>query len=96
VDVHLQVRLHKIQKETFFSYLTYHATTRQKGTEVIIDGDVTQTLLVYGKFTDEEKKDMHDTPYVNKGQNIEDYLPSGSIKIEEEKTQVTWTNAVGL
>jgi hypothetical protein len=36
---------------------------------------------------------MHDTPYVNKGQNIEDYLPPGTIKIDEEETQVTWTNA---
>lgn len=70
-------------------------TYRQSGSEVIIAGDVTQTLLVYGKFSEAEKKQMHDTPYINKGQNIDDYLPPGSIKIEEDenKKQVTWTNA---
>jgi hypothetical protein len=84
MDVHLQVP----ELAVAVSPLTY-ISARQKGNEVIIDGDVTQNLLVYGKFTEDEKKDMHDTPYVNKGQNIEDYLPPGKIKIDEEKTQVT-------
>ena len=63
-----------------------------RGAEVIIDGDVTQTLLVYGKFSPEEKKSMHDTPFVNKGQNLDDYLPPGTCIIKEEKDQVTWSN----
>lgn len=68
-------------------------TYRVKGREVIIDGDITQTLLVYGKFSDEEKKHMHDGPFINKGQNIDDYLPPGSIQIQESEDEVTWTNA---
>lgn len=64
----------------------------QKGQEIIIDGDVGQTLLVYGKYSDEEKQYMHpDTPYVNKGQNIDDYYPPQTLKIDEEAAdEVTW------
>src|ERR1700750_451254 len=47
---------------------------QQHGAEVLVDGDVGQTLLVYGKFTEEEKQTMHPmAATVNKGQNIEDY-----------------------
>jgi hypothetical protein len=65
---------------------------QQRGSEVVIDGDITQTLLVYGKFSDEAKKSMHDTPYINKGQNIDDYQTPGSIQIEEDAKSVTWTH----
>ena len=68
-------------------------TYRQRGSETIVDGDITQTLMVYGKFSDDEKKSMRDTPYTNKGQNIDDYLTPGSIQIQEGAKQVTWTNA---
>ncbi|GAB7356272.1 hypothetical protein MBLNU459_g7081t1 [Dothideomycetes sp. NU459] len=68
-------------------------TYRLKGPEIIIDGDLTQTLMVWGKFTSEEKKYMRDLPFVNKGQNIDDYLPPGSIKIQESEDAVTWSNA---
>jgi hypothetical protein len=45
---------------------------QQEGPEVIVDGDLTQTLLLYGKFDEEQKKNIVDAPYVNKGQNIDD------------------------
>jgi len=67
-------------------------TYQQRGAETILDGDITQTLMVYGKFSDGEKKSMHDVPYINKGQNIDDYVKPGSLKIKEGE-QVTWTNA---
>jgi len=64
-----------------------------KGPEVIIDGDLTQTLMVYGKFSDEDKKSIRDAPYINKGQNIDDYEKPGSMKIEESSDKVIWSNA---
>src|ERR1700753_536646 len=40
---------------------------QQEGPEVIVDGDLTQTLFLYGKFSDEDKQSIRDYPYVNKG-----------------------------
>jgi len=62
---------------------------QQRGREIIIDGDVNQTLCIVTKFSDAEKKSMHDTPYINKGQNIEDYGKVGTIVIDESKSDVT-------
>jgi len=64
-----------------------------RGPEVIVEGDITQTLLVWGKFTDEEKKTIRDRPYVNKGQNLEDYEKPGTLTITESDGAVTWENA---
>jgi len=64
-----------------------------RGPEVIVEGDITQTLLVLGKFTDEEKQTISDRPYVNKGQNLEDYEKPGSLTIVESDDSVTWSNA---
>jgi len=66
---------------------------QQKGPEVIVDGDLTQTLLLYGKFGDRERTQISDTPFINKGQNIDDYLPPGSIQCTEGVEQITWSNA---
>jgi hypothetical protein len=66
-------------EDTHLGMFTY----QQRGSETIIDGDITQTLMVYGKFSDGEKKSMHDTPYINKGQNIDDYHSPGSVQIQE-------------
>jgi len=68
-------------------------TYQLKGPEAIIDGDVTQTLLVFGNFSDKEKETISDNSYINKGQNLDDYLPPGTINIKEEKDQVTWSHA---
>jgi len=83
----------RAKAETGEDFHLWLFTYQLKGPEVIIDGDVTQTLLVFGKFSDEEKTRISDNPYVNKGQNLEDYLPPGSITVKEEKDQVTWSNA---
>ena len=57
----------------------------------MVAGDVAQTLLVYGKFTDEEKQFMNpNVPTVNRGQNIEDYYKPGSIKVTEDAKYVRW------
>lgn len=64
----------------------------QKGGEIIIDGDVSQSLIVYGKYTEAEKQYMHpDAAFVNKGQNIDDYYPPDTIVIDEEsKDEASW------
>jgi hypothetical protein len=62
-----------------------------QGPEIIVDGDVTQTPLVYSKFSDSEKQYMRpNAPSVNKGPNIEDYFKPGTMKIPESDTKVTW------
>ena len=63
----------------------------QRGPEIIVDGDVTQTLCLVTKFSKDEKLAMHDIPYINKGQNIEDYAKVGTIKIAEEKDETVWS-----
>lgn len=64
---------------------------QQQGREVVVDGDVAQLLLVYGKFTDDQKQYMNpEAAGVNKGQLIDDYYKPGTIKITEEKDKVVW------
>ncbi|KAF2496906.1 hypothetical protein BU16DRAFT_580922 [Lophium mytilinum] len=65
---------------------------QQKGPEVIVDGNITQTLLVSAKFGDGEEKVVQDRPYVNKGQNIDDYLPYGTMQVTEAPDETTWEN----
>lgn len=64
---------------------------QQRGPEVIVDGDLTQSLFMVTNYSDEEKQYMHDNAYINKGQNIEDYGKVGDIKIEESAEEVTWS-----
>jgi hypothetical protein len=70
-----------------------HFMYRQHGTEEIINNEVCQTLMVFPNFTDAEKLSMHDTRYINKGQNIDDYHPLGSLKFADEEKKITWTFA---
>jgi len=58
--------------------------------ECIIDADLIQTLFVWGKYSPEDKKRMHEGNFINKGQNLEDYMDPGSLKITEEEDQVIW------
>ena len=66
---------------------------RQLGTEVIINNEVCQTLMVNVKFADEEKSSMRDTPYINKGQNLDDYHKVGTLKFSDTEDSNTWTLA---
>lgn len=66
---------------------------RQVGADLVIDNEVCQTLMVSVAYTDEEKQTMHDTVYVNKGQNIDDYHKVGTMVFTESKDLVTWTLA---
>jgi len=66
---------------------------RQRGEEVIINNEVCQTLMVFPNFTDEQKKHMHDTPFVNKGQNIEDYHKIGALTFKDTPDTNTWNLA---
>ena len=59
--------------ETEEDFHLWNFIYKQKGDEIIIDGDVGQRLLVYGKYSDEEQQYMHaEAPFVNKGRNIDD------------------------
>jgi hypothetical protein len=62
----------------------------QRGPEVVIDGDITQSLFMISKFSDEEKMSMHDIAYLNKGQNLEDYGKPGRIVIKENGDKTEW------
>jgi hypothetical protein len=62
----------------------------QRGAEIIVDGDVTQTCFIATKYSEDEKQTMHSSPYINKGQNIEDYETPGAIKISESSEETIW------
>ncbi|KAI9743689.1 MAG: hypothetical protein M1818_003005 [Claussenomyces sp. TS43310] len=74
---------------------------RQQDTaEFIINEDICQTSMVHGVFsstpkpgvsTSADAQTMHDTPFVNKGQDIEDYQPIGTLRTSESATQKNWT-----
>ncbi|KAF2813039.1 uncharacterized protein BDZ99DRAFT_556199 [Mytilinidion resinicola] len=66
---------------------------RQRGEEVIINNEVCQTLLVCPTYTPAEKESMHDTPFINKGQNIDDYHPLNTLTFTDTPTTATWTLA---
>jgi hypothetical protein len=66
---------------------------RQLGEAVIINNEVCQTLLVNVALDDEEKKGMRDTPFINKGQNIDDYNKVGSLRFDTSESQVKWSLA---
>jgi hypothetical protein len=66
---------------------------RQQSHEVIVAADLCQTLLLQANYSDDEKQTMHDTEFINKGQNLEDYLDPGSLKILESEDSVTWAIA---
>ncbi|KAJ5924921.1 hypothetical protein N7454_007560 [Penicillium verhagenii] len=65
---------------------------RQLGDAVIIDNDVCQTLLVNVCFSDEEKQAMHDSPFINKGQNIDDYNQVGTLDVKISDSKVSWSS----
>jgi hypothetical protein len=66
---------------------------RQQGPEIIIANDVTQTAFIATKFSDVEKTAMHDTPFINQGQNIEDYHRIGTLETELTENKASWSIA---
>jgi hypothetical protein len=58
----------------------------------IIDGDVIQNATSIQEVQRRgKKKYTHPTvPFVNKGQDIDDYYPPGSLQIEKKDDSVTW------
>ncbi|OCK75644.1 hypothetical protein K432DRAFT_429279 [Lepidopterella palustris CBS 459.81] len=65
---------------------------RQLGQDTVIDDDISQTALLVTNFSTSEKAaGMHDTPYLNKGQNIDDYYSVGSLQNTETPDQSTWS-----
>ncbi|WP_404478042.1 hypothetical protein [Novosphingobium sp. BL-52-GroH] len=64
---------------------------QQRGKEMVIDGDLTQTALVVTDFSGPDVEKMHDTPFTNKGQSVEDYFAPGTMKIVETPTSVSWS-----
>jgi len=64
---------------------------QQRSSEVIINGDLCQTCLIVSDFPADEQSTMHDTPFLNKGQSVEDYYKPGDLKITETPSKVTWS-----
>lgn len=64
---------------------------QQRAKEVIVDGDLVQTSLIVNSFTPAERQQMHDTPFINKGQSLEDYFKPGMMKIVESPREVRWS-----
>ncbi|KAL6231975.1 hypothetical protein BDW75DRAFT_243403 [Aspergillus navahoensis] len=73
-------------EDVHFWTIMYH----QKCREVVIQSDLTQTTFLVTKFSDEEKKQMHPTPFIDLGQNIEDFLPLGSLVITNTDKGAHW------
>ncbi|KAF2802331.1 uncharacterized protein BDZ99DRAFT_483059 [Mytilinidion resinicola] len=49
-----------------------------------------QSALLVTNYTGPEKEIMHNTPFLNKGQNLDDYYSPGSLQWNETKDEVTW------
>ncbi|EXJ90058.1 hypothetical protein A1O3_03126 [Capronia epimyces CBS 606.96] len=69
---------------------------RQTGSEeVILDADVYQIAFIHGHFSADEgeRQQMHDTPFVNTGQNIEDYYDVGTLQSTGNASTVAYSIA---
>lgn len=65
---------------------------RQIGSvEFVSNGDLFQLGFIHGNFTDAEKTVMHDTPFVNIGQDVEDNAPLGTIQYSSNSTTERYT-----
>lgn len=87
-DNGLVIRGNTTSGEEFHLWLFFYV---QRGTEeYVIDGDILQVSMVLGNFTDEDRTHMNDVPFINKGQDLEDYRTPGTLKVSEGSEQVTW------
>lgn len=68
---------------------------QQKGSEVILDGNITQTLLVTAKFPDVEEKAMRDRPYVNKARTSTTIFLMVPRKSQRQMTKSSGLTAAG-
>jgi hypothetical protein len=66
---------------------------RQACDDVVVQGDVCQTVLVVTDFTEEQKRDMHATAFVDLGQNIEDYHKIGTLTVDQAGDRIDWRMA---
>jgi len=65
---------------------------RQIGnSEFIMPEDIFQLSLIHGAYSQEEKKVMHDNDFATKGQSVEDYRPTGTIKTKYHEDYVSWS-----
>jgi hypothetical protein len=64
---------------------------RQIGTDTVIDCDISQSALLVTNFSDPEKGVMHNTPYINKGQNVDDLYAPGALQFKITKEEATWS-----
>jgi hypothetical protein len=59
--------------------------------EFITDEDLFQLTFIHGNFTEIQKESMNDTPFVNIGQDIEDYAPIGTVTAFQNSSYVEYT-----
>ncbi|KAL3474484.1 hypothetical protein BJX99DRAFT_260416 [Aspergillus californicus] len=64
---------------------------RQLGKEeYVVNGDVMQVALLRGNFSEEDLSHMNNVPFINKGQNLEDYRHPGTMRVSQTDNRVTW------
>jgi hypothetical protein len=87
-DTGFVIRGNTTSGEEFHIWLFWYQQRGEK--EYVVDGDLLQIAVVLGNFTGRERKHMNDVPFINKGQNLEDYKPPGTIQFSHDDKQVTW------
>jgi len=55
-----------------------------------IHGNVSQTMLIHGKYSTAEKQQMHNNDFVASGWAPVEHLPFGSIETDESDERVLW------
>jgi hypothetical protein len=52
--------------------------------------DILQTVLIVGRFSEDEKQVMHDNDFVAAGWSPSEYLPEGAIQVDQSDQRVLW------
>lgn len=87
-DTGFVIRGNTTSGEEFHLWLFYYV---QRGAEeYVVDEDVLQVTMVRGNFTDEDRTHMNDAPFINKGQDLEDYRTPRTLNISKGSDEVTW------
>ncbi|KAE8331430.1 hypothetical protein BDV39DRAFT_201081 [Aspergillus sergii] len=87
-DTGFVIRGNTTSGEEFHLWIFWY---RQIGThEFIVNSDVMQVSLLRGSFSEGNRTRMNDVPFVNKGQNLEDYRELGTMEVTYDDNLVTW------
>ncbi|KAL6231978.1 hypothetical protein BDW75DRAFT_243406 [Aspergillus navahoensis] len=89
IDTGFVIRGNTTTGEEFHLWLFWY---RQLGEEeFIINNDIMQASLLYGNFSDTDRKRMNDISFINVGQNLEDYHSPDTLQFSQDANHVAWT-----